>query len=77
MTAAAAVARLLAGVAAQDGLELAAQRADAALELAAVGGVLVDLPRPKQLLAGSEAVLAEFLLGGEPVGVGGEVALEV
>src|SRR4051812_5103518 len=45
------VAGLLAGVGAQERLELAAQRADATLELLAVAGVLVDLPAPEQLLA--------------------------
>jgi hypothetical protein len=53
------------------------QLADAALELGAVSGVLVDLPRPEQLVADVQARLAEFLLGGETVGVHGEVALQM
>src|SRR5687768_6135914 len=71
------VARGLGGVAAQDRLELSPQPQHAALQFAAVAGVLVDLPRPEELVADPEAVLAEFLLGAEAVGVGGEVALEM
>ena len=71
------VARGAGGVAAKERLELAAQRADAALEFTAVAGVLVDLPRPEQLRADAQPVLAEFVLGGEAVGVGGEVALQM
>src|SRR5439155_17964990 len=68
------VARCLAGVLAHDRLELAPQRADAELELAAVAGVLEDFPGPEQLLADAQARLAEGLLGCESVGVGLEVA---
>src|SRR5258708_2622623 len=50
-SAALAVAGMLCGVLAQDGFELALQHRDAALELWAFTGVLVDLPRPEQLLA--------------------------
>ena len=71
------VARRLGGVATQDRLELAPQPADAELQFAAVAGVLVDLPRPEQLVADPQAVLAELVLGAEAVGVGGEVALEM
>lgn len=60
---------------AQDRLELAAQRADAPLELLAVAGVLVDLPALEQLFTGPEPVLTEGLLGAEPFGVGFEVSL--
>jgi hypothetical protein len=69
------VGRGLCGVAAEDWLELAPQPQDAALQLGALAGVLVDLPRPEQLVADAEAVLAEFALGAEAVGVRGEVAL--
>jgi hypothetical protein len=48
-----------------------------ALQFAALAGVLVDLPRPEQLVADAQAVLAELFLGAEAVGVGGEVAREV
>jgi hypothetical protein len=36
-----------------------------------------DLPRPEDALAALEARLAELSLGGEPFGVGGEVALQM
>jgi hypothetical protein len=39
--------------------------------------VLVDLPRPEQLLADPQALLAEGLLGGKPFGVGLEVAAQM
>ena len=72
-----AVARALAGVTGEDRFELASQLADAALELGSVAGVLKDLPGPEQLLADSQAGLAEILLGGEAVGVHREVALQM
>ena len=56
---------------------MALQMADRALELAAVMGVLVDLPGAEHALAELEAVLAELFLGGEAFGVRGEVALQV
>ncbi len=56
---------------------LALQRPDAALELRAVAGVLEDLPRPEQLVADSEAVLAELFVDAAAFGVEGEVALQV
>src|SRR4051812_46111810 len=71
------VAGLPAGVGAQDRLELAPQRADAATQLGAVAGVLVDLPAPEQLLTDLEAGLAEGLLGSESLGMGFEVASQV
>jgi hypothetical protein len=46
------------------------QRADAALELVAVAGVLVDLPGPEQLVADLQGGLAELLVGGQAVGRG-------
>jgi hypothetical protein len=70
-----AVARGLGGVAGEDRLEFTMWLADAALELGAVGGVLVDLSGPEQLVADVQAGFAEFLFGGETVGVHGEVAL--
>jgi hypothetical protein len=63
-------------VAGEDRLELAAQLADAALELCAVAG-LVDLPRLEPLIADAQTGLAEFLLRREPFGVRGEVALQL
>jgi len=68
---------VLGGVAGEDGFQFAAQFADAALEVGAVAGVLVDLPCPEQLLADPQPVLTEFLFGREAVGVRGEVALQV
>ncbi|HEX4344776.1 MAG TPA: hypothetical protein VHZ31_04370 [Solirubrobacteraceae bacterium] len=57
--------------------ELATQLADTALELSAVTGVLVGLPRPEQLLADAQARVAEVFLGREAVGVHREVALQM
>jgi hypothetical protein len=48
-----------------------------ACELAAVVGVLVDLPGPEDALAQAQAVLAELFLGGHAFGVRFEVACEV
>jgi hypothetical protein len=73
----AAVARALAGVAGEDRLQPPAQHADAALENCAVAGVLKDLPGPEQLVADPQAGFAEFLLGGEPVGMHGKVTLQM
>src|ERR1700694_17574 len=50
------VARALAGVAAHDRLELALELADRVRELAAVVGVLEDLPSPEHALTDAEAV---------------------
>jgi hypothetical protein len=71
------VARRLAAVGAQDRLEFAAQRADAPLELWAIAGVLVDLPRPEELLADPQAVLGELLFDAKAVGVGLEVSAQM
>lgn len=72
-----AVAGLGAGVLAQDRLEFVLQRSDAPLELCALTGVLEDLPRPEDLVADPEAVLAELLVGAAALGMKGEVALQV
>jgi hypothetical protein len=64
-----AVAGLGAGVFAHDRLEFATQCANAALELAALAGVLKDPPCPEQLGADPQAVLAELLVNAEPFGV--------
>jgi hypothetical protein len=72
-----AVAGLLAGVLWQDRLEFAPQRADSALEPAAIAGVLEDLPCPEHLVADPQAVFAELLFGPAALGVEGEVALQV
>jgi hypothetical protein len=40
-------------------------------------GVLIDLPGPEQLVADSQAVLAEFVFGADAFGVGLEVALQM
>jgi hypothetical protein len=66
-----------AGVAADDRLELALELTDLELELAAVTGVLVDLPRPEHALADPLAVLAELFLGDHAFSVRFEVACEV
>src|SRR5207249_7565459 len=76
-SACALVARRLAGVGAQQRLELATQRPDAALELVALAGVLEDLPGPEQLLADLQGGLAELLVGGQALGVRFEVAPQV
>ena len=53
------------------------QRANGALQLAPIGGVGKDLPRPEDALAQCKPSLPELPLGGQPVGVRGEVTLEV
>ena len=70
------VARGFAAVLAQDRLELSPQPLDSELELAAVVGVLVDLPGPEHALADREACVAELGFGAGSLGLGLEVALE-
>jgi hypothetical protein len=68
------VARCLAGVGAQQRLELSTYGADPAGELGAVAGVLVDLPGPKQLVTDLKRRVAERFLSTDPFGLGFVIA---
>ncbi len=76
-SAAALVARRLAGVLARDRLELALQLADRALQSPAVAGVLKDLPGKEQPVTDRQTRFAERLLGPKTLGVRGEIPDQV